>query len=639
MRKYSIIKPQIISLLYCLIMSSSFLLAQPDKLILNNLDALQSWVAEHVEIYEDSTLSYQYAHLALKKAQATEDIGQIAMAFENLTTWYSYNYAICACDSAIHYGLKTLDLYKQAEDTTKVAQTYSYLALDYAANGHFHKAEQMTFKAIEVYEQQRDYPNLADGFITLSGNYIDTEDTVKAVFYANKGIELAKSHGLKTELPNLYLGSMHAHLLSGDYEKVLEQSEEAIRLFEEQGIVEDNAYYKAHNRRGDVYLATGQYDKALKDYQLAYNGALKLYGQNHANGYADNIGRVYQQQGLYELALPYFENGYKYATQFAVPYKLERRHQELADCYENMGFFEQALYHTLEANKLDKSKLKNKMENIQSALLLQYETVKKDKMISNQTAMIAQQQQIQYLSYGIWGMLIICLGGLIWGYRKNQHKNSQLQILNDDLATKNDQNELLLKEIHHRVKNNLELVKSLLSLQSAQIDDPKVQAAIQSSQNRVQSMGIIHQKLYQGKNLAEIEMKDYFLNLGEGILDSFAVDDRIQIECVMEELELDIDTAIPIGLIVNELLTNALKYAFPAGQKGKIEIELSQNEEILQLKVKDNGIGKITTNAPSGTGFGTQLVSLLTMQLDGTMEEKIENGTIVSFQFKKSVAA
>ena len=161
-----------------------------------------------------------------------------------------------------------------------------------------------------------------------------------------------------------------------------------------------------------------------------------------------------------------------------------------------------------------------------------------------------------------------------------------------------------------------------------------------ASQNRVQSMGIIHQKLYQGENLGSIEMKDYFLNLGEGILDTFNADEKVKIEYAMDNLDLDVDTAVPIGLIVNELLTNALKYAFPENLKGNISISLSKsNPETLTLKVVDNGIGKITGLSPKGTGFGSQLIKLLTQQLNGEMTEENQNGTSVLVHFKLNTAA
>jgi two-component sensor histidine kinase len=205
------------------------------------------------------------------------------------------------------------------------------------------------------------------------------------------------------------------------------------------------------------------------------------------------------------------------------------------------------------------------------------------------------------------------------------------------LTAKNEENELLLKEIHHRVKNNLEVVTSLLQLQTAQIDDPSVQAAMLSSQNRVHSMGIIHQKLYQGEHLAAIEMRDYFINLSESILDSFNTEGRVKVECDMPKLVLDVDTAISIGLITNELITNSLKYAFENKDTGMIKISMKEQntEGGILLKISDNGIGKPVSGKAKGTGFGTQLINLLTKQLDGQLTYEINNGTSVSLAFKK----
>ena len=206
------------------------------------------------------------------------------------------------------------------------------------------------------------------------------------------------------------------------------------------------------------------------------------------------------------------------------------------------------------------------------------------------------------------------------------------------LVARNAENELLLKEIHHRVKNNLEVVSSLLALQSHQIDDPNTKEAMLASQNRVHSIGIVHQKLYQGENLGSIEMKDYFINLSESILDSFNAHERVQVECAMSNLNVDIDTAVPLGLIVNELLTNTIKYAFPGGRSGKVQITLEQAASgNLQLLVSDNGVGKGDTI--NGTGFGGQLISLLTRQLGGTMKEDNNNGTHLFFEFKSTKAA
>lgn len=252
-------------------------------------------------------------------------------------------------------------------------------------------------------------------------------------------------------------------------------------------------------------------------------------------------------------------------------------------------------------------------------------------IISSQQKEISQQRKEQSLTVGVIALLFVLLVFSMISYR-NRSRSNRL------LAMKNAENELLLKEIHHRVKNNLEVVHSLLALQSAQIDDPKTREAMQEGQNRVRSIGIVHQKLYQGENPGLIEMKEYFLDLSESILDSFGAEERVTIELAMEKLSVDIDTAVPLGLIVNELLTNSLKYAFPEGQVGKVRIKLEkQTNGILHLEVSDNGVGK--SGKVHGTGFGGQLIALLTRQLSGKMREEIKNGTRVFFDFKVEKAA
>jgi two-component sensor histidine kinase len=243
-------------------------------------------------------------------------------------------------------------------------------------------------------------------------------------------------------------------------------------------------------------------------------------------------------------------------------------------------------------------------------------------------------------------VLLVVVVLILYNTYLNKNKiNEQLNVLNDNLAQKNTQldkrnaeNELLLKEIHHRVKNNLEIVSGLLSLQAAQLDHPSAQAVMLSSQNRVQSMGIIHQKLYQKDNLAAIEMKDYFQNLSESILDSFNETNRIKVLCNMQPIELDVDTAVPIGLIANELLTNALKYAFVNEVTGEIQISLTvtgvTNELLFQ--VRDNGVGKPSNGKAKGTGFGTELVNLLVKQLNGRLNIESQQGTTVNIYFNYS---
>ena len=317
-----------------------------------------------------------------------------------------------------------------------------------------------------------------------------------------------------------------------------------------------------------------------------------------------------------------------------------KTYRSLTDIYRARGDYEQALASYQAYTQLKDSVFSVKKERLAADMEGKYKSAKKDLELLAKDTTIAEQQITQRIYIGLAVGLLLLSAGLLYYYKKRQQRNQELQRLNAQLDAKNQQNELLIKEIHHRVKNNLELVKSLIALQSAQLEDSATKDVMIASQNRVQSMGIIHQKLYQGQHLGSVEMKEYFLNLGEGILDTFSAEERVKIECAMDQLKLDVDTAVPIGLIVNELLTNALKYAFPADIPGTIRISLAQPDaETLTLSVADDGVGKAMGVAPKGTGFGSQLVQLLTQQLNGQMHEECQDGTRVSFRFYLNRAA
>ena len=193
----------------------------------------------------------------------------------------------------------------------------------------------------------------------------------------------------------------------------------------------------------------------------------------------------------------------------------------------------------------------------------------------------------------------------------------------DQLQASLREKEVLLREIHHRVKNNMQIISSLLSLQSRHIQDPGVLEVFKESQRRIRSMALIHERLYQSADLSRIEFSQYLDNLANRLLHSYQVNsDRVRLSLHSEEVFLNINTAIPCGLIVNELISNALKHAFPNGRKGQVAVELRRNEsgEFL-LRVSDDGVG-----FPKALDFrrtetlGMQIVVTLVDQIDGTIE-------------------
>lgn len=196
--------------------------------------------------------------------------------------------------------------------------------------------------------------------------------------------------------------------------------------------------------------------------------------------------------------------------------------------------------------------------------------------------------------------------------------------------------ELLLKEIHHRVKNNLQVVSSLLKLQTGYVKDENALDLLMDSQNRVRSMALVHQKLYQSADFSEINFTEYLRQLTGYLINSFKISpDVVEIDISAEKLELGIDHAVPCGLIVNELISNSLKYAFPDGKKGLIKIELKKKEEgTIVLTISDDGVG-----FPEGVDYretqslGLQLVNTLVGQIDGTISMENHVGTTFRITF------
>jgi PAS domain S-box-containing protein len=224
---------------------------------------------------------------------------------------------------------------------------------------------------------------------------------------------------------------------------------------------------------------------------------------------------------------------------------------------------------------------------------------------------------------------IIAIGIDITGHKKAE------KAIKSSLNDKN----ILLQEIHHRVKNNMQIISSLLNLQTKYVDDEEAINVLKESQNRVRSMAIIHEKLYKSKDLMHINFIDYIQSLVFNLFNAYNVE-QTQIRPILkiEDISLNIETAVPCGLIISELISNSLKYAFPNKMNGEIVISLKSGKEYYQLCISDNGIG-----LPDDISFnnirtlGLLLVNSLTEQIDGKVTIHRENGTQYNIIFKELI--
>lgn len=241
-------------------------------------------------------------------------------------------------------------------------------------------------------------------------------------------------------------------------------------------------------------------------------------------------------------------------------------------------------------------------------------------------------------------------GGLFYGEIKLNNLNlkgetylmamimdiTERKLVEDKIKASLHEKEVLLMEIHHRVKNNLQIISSLLNLQSRGIDNEEVQEVFKESQARVKSMAMVHEKLYQSQNLSRIQFKDYILSLVNNLLQTYLRDPSgIQLKTDIDDVYIDINTAVPSGLIINEIISNSLKYAFD-DDRGEIKISLRKDDDEMVLKISDNGKGfSKDFDFRTTETLGLQLVNSLVQQLDGKIELDKTKGVGFRITFKE----
>ena len=233
-------------------------------------------------------------------------------------------------------------------------------------------------------------------------------------------------------------------------------------------------------------------------------------------------------------------------------------------------------------------------------------------------------------------------------------KRRDLQRLNDALQAEiaqrrnaeeavrhSREKEVLLQEIHHRVKNNLQIITSLLRMQSRAVQDPAFSEALRECQNRVASMALIHDKLYRARDLARVSFGEYVRDLTNNILTSYALPARsVRVRLDIDDLSLSLDYAVPCGLILNELMSNCLKHAFPVGHSGTVYIGFhAEGEEELCLVVRDDGVGvPADVDLARTSSLGWRLIRALVEQLGGVVQCQTAGGTSIEIRFARQNA-
>lgn len=230
---------------------------------------------------------------------------------------------------------------------------------------------------------------------------------------------------------------------------------------------------------------------------------------------------------------------------------------------------------------------------------------------------------------------LVTITYLLLQFWKNQIKHKQRRIF---LKKENDHKTNMLKEIHHRVKNNLHIVNSLLRIQSSKIKDEGIVQMFKKTQRRVLSMAILHEKMYQSENLKNLNAKEHFESLIRDLVETYDLNKNIELDISIVPVNFSMDTLLPLGLIINELINNSLKYAFIGKEKGKISIHIrtSEKKNYYELIIGDNGVGIETEKSLKSNQIGTNLVQAFVKQINGTIHNMNVPGTFYQIIFKGS---
>lgn len=506
--------------------------------------------------------------------------------------------AIGKGDSAVHYYLEALKTVDETEVYT-LGALYTNLGKSFSYRYNFDKAIEYYNQVLNILSPEK-YPKaFTIALINKATSLRHKDQNDQAAFVINRAIDMVNQHTL--ERLRIFTYSVKASIL-------LKQN----KLSEANALINEIAFFEPIKDK-----------ELLPEYLLVKTNV--LMHNNKLDQIPDLLKRAAQSVQ---------ENN-------SLSYQI-KLHQLKAKFYTKKKDFGSALAAMNNYNLYKDSLFKISQSNIIHDLEKQYETSQKVQRITQleledelQQTRISRQQSI--IGFGLLGLLLVSLF-LFYIYRQNKKIKSQNQLIEKSLKEKN----ILLKEIHHRVKNNLQVISSLLGIQSRQIKDKVALEAITEGRTRVQTMSLIHQNLYKDDNLTGIEIRTYLGRLSQSLFDTYNIKkDQIQLNLDIDDLMLDVESVVPLGLIINELISNALKYAFPENRDGLIYIQLKKIEEGLQLQVKDNGIGiEDTSKLFDGDSFGYDLIDAFKLKLNADLHIDGEGGTDVKMlirNYKKAV--
>lgn len=570
-----------------------------------------------------------YFKKALLEAQKQKDTSNIFYAYKYMGDGYEHHQKL---DSTL-LMYANCKKYIPKNNYARQAFLLCDMAYTYDLLNDYEKSTQLTLIAEKLAEKSGNKTQIGGIAVSIAEGYSNLKMNKQAEYYFKKSIRIGEASNLYNLLDQAYR-FYGIHLLKN---KRLDLAFKNFKLGYKCAVINNDSISMAYSWR---YLSEYYWNKKQVDSSFILAKKAEKIWENRAEN--RDLSDICLQQGSYYLELGKLdeaEKNLKKAEKYVLEdlYFNEKLYSNIADLYFKKKNLRLAYEYLSKSKKCIEQINQNENKSRVTSLRLKFETDKKEaliqKALKEKTIATENTRKKTELIEAISTFLIfsiISLSVIVFSYLKIKKSNKLLKKSNESLERLAHQKRILLKEIHHRVKNNLTTLKSLLFLQARSTNNEETKSSLEECQNRIESMALIHQNLYDEGESDKVNFNKFIEELFESISQSYTSNDKeIEIEHVKNDITINVSLAIPLGIILNELVTNSFKYAFLNVESGKINLNIAQKNNGLIISYYDNGIGLSKDFDAEHDGFGFKLIKILTQQINGLLDyQYIDNKSL-----------
>ncbi|MDO6472783.1 sensor histidine kinase [Maribacter sp. 1_MG-2023] len=523
---------------------------------------------------------------------------------------------------SLEYANASLKIANSLSDEELQAEAWEELSHVERLLGNNPKSFEASYNALRIYEELNMLERQAASYVQIGSNYINDKDYSSAIVYLRKASDIYNNSNTSNYAITLVnLGE--AYRLSGDLNLAIDTFNEVVNI---NDVLNDDLIlaYTSGNL-GMAYAAQGKPLKAKQKLETAIEILMILGDPYSLSIFLAELGNIYTKERQLIKAEMKFLEALDLARHNGLKEQIRDVSALLSTLYENQQLYKKALIYKKDFQNYQDS-LVNKA-NIQKIEQLKagYEINKRETEINLLNTINANQRN-KMLILGIGIFIFSLLTYMLYKSNKAIKMVSKRVSAQNIIIEKREQEKaLLLKELNHRVKNNLQMISSLLNLQSRELSGHPAQEALLTGKNRVEALSLVHQKLYQEGIETKVFLKDYIEELVLGLFYGYNI--SFEPELDIDDSSISIDKAIPIALIVNEMVVNSLKYAYNDTPSPKFKLVLKKVNDTLEINICDNGVGFTEKEGAKQNSFGLKLIKSLISQLDGSIKRLKTGGT------------